>query len=142
MLFGPIVLRSCANAFDAGNRTGPSATSTTGEQASGSPDSAAFCPPRIAEELPESGKTTLVAAYRTKDKQITLCRTAAGNLYYYGEFTGRPNTGIAMPAIQTTDGFTARNGAYKYEISGDTVVITVDGRQLGREDLTRIESPS
>ncbi|WBP89277.1 hypothetical protein [Kitasatospora cathayae] len=81
-------------------------------------------------------------AYRTKDKQITLCRTAAGKLYYYGEFTGRPDTGLAMPATQTADGFIARNGAYAYEISGTTVTITLDGRQIGRENLTRVESPS
>ncbi|MFH8380906.1 hypothetical protein ACH4E7_08180 [Kitasatospora sp. NPDC018058] len=81
-------------------------------------------------------------AYRTQDKQITLCRTVAGKLYYYGEFTGRADTGVAMSATQTADGFIAYNGDYTYEISGSTVTISLDGRQLGREKLTRVDSPS
>ncbi|MGW3042739.1 hypothetical protein ACWC9T_22470 [Kitasatospora sp. NPDC001159] len=114
---------------------------TTSDQASDSP-AAASCPSRIAEELPEGGKAALVVAYRTKDKQITLCRTAAGKLYYYGEFIGRPDTGVAMPASQTPDGFVAHNGEYTYEISGSTVTVTLNGRQLGRENLSGVGSPS
>jgi len=84
----------------------------------------------------------LIRAYRTDNKQITLCRTPDDQLYYYGEFTGRPSTGIAMEAEVTQDGYVARNGPYRYTIDRGTVIVTQNGRRIGREDLTPEPSPS
>ncbi|GGP00234.1 hypothetical protein GCM10012280_68550 [Wenjunlia tyrosinilytica] len=99
------------------------------------------CPSRIEVELPYGEGAVLVKAYRTEDKQITLCRTPDDILYYYGEFTGRPETGIAMPAQETSDGFTAENTPYHYEIHGYTVTVTRNGALIGEEGLTVEPSP-
>ncbi|WP_223125756.1 hypothetical protein [Streptomyces sp. TRM68367] len=103
---------------------------------SGSP-----CPARIAKKLP-GREAALIEAYRTSNKQITLCRTEDGQLYYYGEFIGRPSTGLAMKAEETNDGYVARNDPYRYTISGDEVIITRYGSRIGREQLIPEPSPS
>ncbi|WP_406446864.1 hypothetical protein OHB14_50215 [Streptomyces sp. NBC_01613] len=84
----------------------------------------------------------MVRAYRTRNNHITLCRTNGGRLYYYGEFTGRPSTGLAMRAEETTDGYVARNGPYRYTIDGDKVIVTQNGRTIGQESLSPEPSPS
>lgn len=94
------------------------------------------CPSRIAARLPQSTNTELVAAYRTPDKQIVLCRLGSGAVYYYGEYTDRPTTGIAMAAAPTATGYVARNGAYQYEIKGDKVIVTHNGKVIGNDTLT------
>jgi hypothetical protein len=104
--------------------------------------SAMMCPDRIAEQLPDPGTADLVAAYHTKNKQIILCRTNSGTLYYYGEFIGRPETGLVMPAEETSVGYVARNGPYAYEVRGNEVIITKNGKRIGKEVLTPQPSPS
>ncbi|MFE9859739.1 hypothetical protein [Streptomyces sp. NPDC005780] len=84
----------------------------------------------------------MVAAFRTKNKQITLCRTSGGDLYYFGEFSDHREPGIAMPAEETSDGYEARNSPYSYRIEKDTVTIYQDGRRIGRESLRPEPSPS
>jgi hypothetical protein len=103
------------------------------------------CPPRISEELPDGGgssEATLVTAYRTSNKQITLCRTADGDLYYYGEFSDHREPGIGMPAEETEGGYSAENGPYRYEIHDQVVTIYKRGVQIGEETLTPEPSPS
>ncbi|MFC9308554.1 hypothetical protein ACFTWH_15160 [Streptomyces sp. NPDC057011] len=103
---------------------------------------AASCPGRIAEAIPDGDKAELVKAFRTENKQITLCRTSDGSLYYYGEFSDHREPGIAMPAEETTSGFKARNDPYSYRIDGDTVTVYRDGNRIGRETLSPEPSPS
>ncbi|MFE6891057.1 hypothetical protein [Streptomyces sp. NPDC057694] len=99
------------------------------------------CPTRIADELPSGAGAGLVEAYLTKNKQITLCRTTAGQLYYYGEFSDHRDAGIAMQASRTSDGYEADNGPYRYVIHGDLVTIYESGRQIGEETVTPEPSP-
>jgi hypothetical protein len=124
--------RGCDSVFDSGG---------------GSPDSdgttvAATCPDRIAAELPDGDGAELVQAFRTSNKQITLCRTTSGTLYYYGEFSDGREKGIVMEAEQTGEGYEARNDPYRYEIHGGVVTIYRSGAQIGEEDLTPVPSPS
>ncbi|OIJ85898.1 hypothetical protein BIV25_42385 [Streptomyces sp. MUSC 14] len=100
------------------------------------------CPDRIAAELPDGDGAELVKAFRTKNKQITLCRTAAGSLYYYGEFSDGREKGIAMRANTTSSGYEARNGEYRYVIHDGVVTVYESGRQIGEEQLTPEPSPS
>ncbi|MFE2559261.1 zinc finger Ran-binding domain-containing protein [Streptomyces sp. NPDC059352] len=102
----------------------------------------AACPSRIASALPSGKGASLVEAFHTKDHQITLCRTKAGKLYYYGEFRDQREAGIAMPAKKTSDGYEANNSPYRYVISGGTVTIYKSGSRLDREELTPEPSPS
>ncbi|MEB3962512.1 hypothetical protein OKJ48_19965 [Streptomyces kunmingensis] len=102
---------------------------------------AASCPARIAEELPSGDGAELVRAYRTGNKQITLCRTAAGKLYYYGEFSDHREDGIAMAAERTKDGYKASNPPYRYEIHDGVVTIYESGRRIGQETVTPEPSP-
>ncbi|WP_353945365.1 zinc finger protein [Streptomyces sp. HUAS MG91] len=102
---------------------------------------AAACPTRIADELPSGGGAELVEAYRTENKQITLCRTTAGELYYYGEFSDHREAGIAMRATTTSDGYEASNDPYRYVIHGDLVTIYKSDAQIGEETVTPEPSP-
>ncbi|MFJ4801187.1 zinc finger protein [Streptomyces murinus] len=134
LCFGPKALNGCMSALDSSLEAGRNPTAgPTGPS----------CPSRIAKKLPGAGgKATLVRAYRTSNKQITLCRTDDDRLYYYGEFIGRPSTGLAMEAEQTDDGYVARNNPYRYTIHDGEVVITRDGSTIGRERLVPEPSPS
>ncbi|MET9732512.1 hypothetical protein ABZZ79_18245 [Streptomyces sp. NPDC006458] len=103
---------------------------------------ATACPERIAAELPDGSGAELVEAFRTGNKQITLCRTGSGSLYYYGEFSDGREKGIAMKAERTGSGYVAHNGPYRYEIHDGVVTVYQSGRQIGEEDLTEEPSPS
>ncbi|MFI2190671.1 hypothetical protein [Streptomyces sioyaensis] len=134
MLFlGPKLLSGCGSIFDSATTPDPSSTTAS--------PSGPSCPSRIAAKLPDGEGATLVRAYRTHNKQIMLCRTPGQHLYYYGEFTGRSDTGITMRAKQTSDGYIAWNKPYRYEISGDTVTVTENGRRIGKEHLQRVANP-
>ncbi|MEE1772740.1 hypothetical protein PUR34_32440 [Streptomyces sp. JV185] len=108
----------------------------------GTSSTAAPCPGRIAGAIPSGDGSELVTAFRTKNKQITLCRTSGGDLYYFGEFSDHREPGIAMPAEETSDGYEARNSPYSYRIKKDTVTIYQNGRRIGRESLRPEPSPS
>ncbi|MGA5196655.1 hypothetical protein [Streptomyces exfoliatus] len=113
----------------------PKPTATAG------PTSAA-CPSRIASTLPSGKGSTLVEAFRTQDHRITLCRTKAGKLYYYGEFRDGREAGIAMPAKKTSSGYEANNSPYRYVISDGAVSIYKSGSRIGHEELSPEPSPS
>lgn len=113
-----------------------------GSGSGGTSSTAAPCPGRIAKAIPSGHGAELVTAFRTKNKQITLCRTSGGSLYYFGEFSDHREPGIAMPAKKTSDGYEARNGPYSYRIDGDTVTIYQNGNRIGRENLSPEPSPS
>lgn len=100
------------------------------------------CPERIAAQLPGGTGAELVEAFRTENKQITLCRTASGSLYYFGEFSDGREKGIAMKAEETGDGYTARNDPYRYEVHDGVVTIYRSGGRIGEENLTPEPSPS
>jgi hypothetical protein len=123
--------KGCDGAFDSSESGGTDGTTVAGT-----------CPPRIAAELPDGDGAELVEAFRTSNKQITLCRTTSGTLYYYGEFSDGREAGIVMEAEQTSEGYEARNGPYRYEIHGKVVTIFQSGRQIGEEDLTPEPSPT
>lgn len=140
--FGVVVLlillsvfaKGCDGAFDSDGSSDSDGTNGT--------TVAESCPSRIADELPDGEGAELVEAFRTSNKQITLCRTTSGSLYYYGEFSDRREKGIAMEAERTSDGYEARNGPYRYDIHDGVVTIYQSGRQIGEEDLTPEPSPS
>ncbi|MGW1771011.1 zinc finger Ran-binding domain-containing protein [Streptomyces sp. NPDC002104] len=106
-----------------------------------SPRSAGTCPGRIADSLPDGAGASLETAFRTGNKQITLCLTTGGKLYYFGEFSDRREPGIAMPAVRTAKGYTARNDPYRYEIHDGVVTIYRSGNRIGEESLTPEPSP-
>ncbi|MER5221052.1 zinc finger protein [Streptomyces flaveus] len=128
-----MLAKGCENAFDS----------------DGSPDdgstpagTAPACPGRIAAELPEGDGAELVEAFRTSNKQITLCRTTDGSLYYFGEFSDQREQGIAMNAEETSDGYEAYNDPYRYVIHDGVVTIYNADTQIGEEKLTPEPSPS
>ncbi|MFJ4713974.1 hypothetical protein [Streptomyces sp. NPDC088785] len=105
------------------------------------PAATGACPARVADALSSGGGAELVDAYRTENKQITLCRTTAGALYYYGEFSDHREAGIAMRATRTSDGYEATNGPYRYVVHGDLVTIYQSGEKIGEETVTPDPSP-
>ncbi|MFC8726868.1 hypothetical protein [Streptomyces bacillaris] len=100
------------------------------------------CPDRIARAIPSGKGAVLVEAFRTKNKQITMCRTAADDLYYYGEFSDQREPGIAMRASKEPGGYEARNDPYSYRIKDGVVTIYRNGSRIGREELSPEPSPS
>ncbi|MFG2723240.1 zinc finger protein [Streptomyces sp. NPDC048416] len=122
----------CKSLFDHG-----SASAKPSSSASGSP-----CPSRIAGALPSGDGARLVEAFVTQNKQITLCRTTAGNLYYFGEFSDHREPGIAMPAKKTDSGYEATNAPYRYVIHDGVVTIYESGSRIGQEKVTAEPSPS
>ncbi|NUK32782.1 hypothetical protein HRW12_03130 [Streptomyces lunaelactis] len=123
----------CRNALDSADGDGDGSTPA----ATSDP-----CPGRIAAEIPQGDGAELAEAFRTGNKQITLCRTTAGKLYYFGEFSDRREKGIVMGAEETADGYEARNGPYRYVIHSGVVTIYESGSQIGEEDVTPEPSPS
>ncbi|MFF5298672.1 hypothetical protein ACFY5F_04860 [Streptomyces sp. NPDC013161] len=135
LVLGIVVLfgaKSCIGAIQ--SHSGPS-------DDSGKSPSAASCPTRIADELPSGDGAELVKAFRTSNKQITLCRTTAGELYYFGEFSDHREAGIAMHAKQTSDGYEATNSPYRYVIHDGVVTIYRSGTRIGQEELEDEPSP-
>jgi hypothetical protein len=136
---------AAGSVFAVGAPTQPSAATTTTAshtQPATHQSSSSSCPDRIAGKLPSSGSAVLVAAYLSANKQVVICRADSGQLYYYGQYTDRPDTGLVMEATPTSDGYLARNGAYSYEIRGSAVVVTHNGQQILQEDLQPDPSPS
>ncbi|WP_309050922.1 hypothetical protein [Streptomyces sp.] len=102
---------------------------------------AAPCPSRVAEALPKGEGAELVDAFHTEDHRITLCATASGQLYYFGEFRDGREPGIAMKARRTSEGYEATNSPYRYVIRDGTVSIYKSGSRIGREEVTPVPSP-
>ncbi|MEV6025038.1 hypothetical protein [Streptomyces sp. NPDC052036] len=125
--------RGCGNLFESGASPTPDSSAATSSTA---------CPGRIAGQLPRGDGAVLVAAFHTAHHQITLCRTRAGSLYYFGEFLDRRAKGIAMKAERTSDGYEARNGVYRYEIHDGVVTVYRSGTQIDEEHVTPEPSPS
>lgn len=141
--------KSCVNAMSSSDNTSgssyPTGATVTTSTPAGTPTasgSAAPCPARIAANLPSGAGSQLVKAFRTTNKQITLCLTRDGRLYYFGEFSDRREPGIAMPARTTSGGYEANNPPYRYVIQGNIVTVYNSGTQVGREELTILPSPS
>ncbi len=116
-------------------------SASTPDDSGSGPGATASCPERIADELPSGEGAELVEAFRTANKQITLCRTTAGELYYFGEFSDQREPGIAMPAERTSDGYEATNAPYRYDIHDGVVTIYQSGTRIGQEELTEEPTP-
>ncbi|MDK1472641.1 hypothetical protein QNO07_04240 [Streptomyces sp. 549] len=129
-----VVGRSCVSALD-GSTSGPPDGSAT------RPSTSATCPLRVADALPSGDGAELVEAFRTRNKQITLCRTSGGKLYYFGEFSDRREPGIAMPAKRISGGYEAHNPPYRYDIRDSVVTIYKSGARIGQEELSPEPSP-
>ncbi|GGN73306.1 hypothetical protein GCM10011579_051320 [Streptomyces albiflavescens] len=127
-----LLAKGCAGAFSSGGSSPDPETS----------QNTSSCPERIASALPSGDGAELVEAFRTKNKQITLCRTGGGDLYYFGEFSDHREKGIAMSAEKTSEGYEAHNGPYRYRIHDGVVTIYQNARRIGQEDLTPEPSPS
>lgn len=136
LFIGALILgavQSCVGVFDSDSDT-PDDSATSG-------GAVASCPTRIADELPSGDGAELIDAFRTRNKQITLCRTKAGKLYYFGEFSDQREPGIAMPAERTNDGYRAKNPPYRYDIHDGVVTIYKSGTRIGQEGLIPEPSP-
>jgi hypothetical protein len=120
---------------------GGSSSSAAPAPTSSTDAASATCPDRIAEKIPQGTGARLVQAFVTSNKEIVLCRTEGGQLYYFGDFTDDPNSSIVIPARSSAGGFTADNGPYRYVIADGYVTIYQNGNQIGREQLTR-ETPN
>jgi hypothetical protein len=107
----------------------------------GTESPAAACPSEVAQWLPDGGSgATMEVAYTTPLHVITLCRTAAGQLYYDGQIQGQPvnsDTHISIPATATATGYVADNNSWRYEINGAEVIITNGGVEQKRYPLSR-----
>ncbi|ASU84190.1 hypothetical protein CDO52_16575 [Nocardiopsis gilva YIM 90087] len=110
------------------------------ERASSAPDES-DCPARIARLFPQPEEGTLVEAFMSADKLITLCRTESGRLFYYGEYYAEPESGTLVPAEVTDNGYVAESGPFRYEISGDEVVVFRNGEELSRDMLMPLTEP-
>lgn len=104
-------------------------------------DTPEACPAHVADKLPSGGGAELVKSFRTNNKQITLCRTGAGKLYYFGQFSDKREPGVAMHAKQTSKGYEASNPPYRYDIHDGVVTIYKSGTRIGQEELTEESSP-
>ncbi|MFC4561915.1 hypothetical protein ACFO4E_08615 [Nocardiopsis mangrovi] len=140
-LLGSFLLYSCVAAVQ--DDTPPPANSVLPPGSAGGlpglPDGS--CPQRLAERLPETD-ASLVEAFQTADKQITICETESGVLYYFGEFTDREDPGVMVPAEQTADGYEASNDEYVYEITESEVTVRHNGTPIAREDLLPLPNPA
>lgn len=118
---------------------GPGTSTNTEVDANAS--STTPCPSAAAQWLPDGGNdAVLEVAYTTPRFTITLCRSAAGDLFYDGQVTGEApssKTHISLPATTTANGYVAHNGGYKYETTGQEVIVTRDNVELSRQPLTR-----
>lgn len=128
-----IVLIYAAGSGSVGNGATP------GEAVPQAP-TAAPCPSEAARWLPGGGAdATLLARYTTPKHVVTVCRLASGQIYYDGQVSGasvNSDTHISLLAQESPGGFTARNGAYTYQITGNEVIVTKNGAVLNRWPLT------
>ncbi|MGW0661046.1 hypothetical protein [Streptodolium elevatio] len=131
---------SSDNSYATGGATRTAMSGSAAPRATSS--GGAPCPARIAGRLPSGSGAQLVKAFRTANKQITLCLTREGKLFYFGEFSDQREPGIAMPAQATGGGYEASNPPYRYVIHGNVVTVYNAGTQVGEETLTPLPSPS
>lgn len=100
------------------------------------------CPAEVARWLPGSGDdAVLVAQYRTDRHLVTLCRDRTGQLHYDGQVSGaevNSENHISLDAVQTANGFTARNKTYLYEINGLELTLKNNGKLISQWRLTRV----
>ncbi|WP_434439476.1 hypothetical protein [Lentzea sp. E54] len=99
----------------------------------------AACPAAVTQFLPGGGYgATLVTAGQTNKHVITVCRTAAGALYYDGQVKGMPadaTNHIMLAATATPTGCVAHNAPYRYEINGGRIIVTKAGSVIMEETL-------
>jgi hypothetical protein len=99
------------------------------------------CPTAAARWLQNGGQgAVLVAGYTTTQHVITVCRDAAGQLYYDGQQKGvavTSDTHISIPAQATSTGFEATNLGYLYQITASEVIVSKSGKVLKRWPATR-----
>ncbi|CAL9610854.1 hypothetical protein SUDANB121_05649 [Nocardiopsis dassonvillei] len=113
-----------------------------GDEAPSGPAAQRPCPERVAALIPGSAGGPLVESYETARHRIVLCADGAGGLHYFGEFLDGTGEPILVPARREGDGYTARSGETRYEISGGQVaVIGPDGTELARHDLVEADPP-
>lgn len=128
VIFGPSL------ADQIGKISLPSGTSSAGGTSAG-----VACPYAAAQFLPGGGAgATLVKARQTTKHFITVCSTATGALFYDGQVKGKPADGtnhISLPATATASGCVARNLGYVYEVTGERVVVTSNGKVVLDEAL-------
>ncbi|MGW0516129.1 zinc finger Ran-binding domain-containing protein [Crossiella sp. NPDC003009] len=108
-------------------------------ETSGVGRTATSCPTEVARWLPGNGDgAELVARHDTGKHVVTICLDSAGSYRYDGQLKGRPVTSdnhISLPAERTPTGFTAVNGEYRYEISGQALTISRKGKVLSHLPL-------
>lgn len=97
------------------------------------------CPAAVTQFLPGGGSgATLVTAGQTNKHLITVCRTAAGALYYDGQVKGMPadaTNHIMLAATATATGCVAHNSSFRYEIDGQRIIVRNAGAVIMDEVL-------
>ncbi|RSN35506.1 hypothetical protein DL990_04715 [Amycolatopsis sp. WAC 01416] len=115
------------------SRSGDGSSASNGLRAQeGSP-----CPAEVARFLP-GGEGVLKVRLQTDRHLVTVCETADGRLFYDGQGKGKPVTDehhLQIPAQRTVDGYTARRGAYTYEIKPNRLVV-VRGEEVLSDSAT------
>jgi hypothetical protein len=98
------------------------------------------CPTAVAKWLPASA--TLIAQYETDEHQVTLCQeSSSGQVWYDGQVKGaavNQNTHISLRATRTSNGYTAVNKNYVYEVTGTQLVVTISGKRQPAKHLTKV----
>ena len=86
------------------------------------------CPSHVAATIPDGNGSTLIAAYQTTDYYVTLCQTTSGEDYYFGENKQDSSLRITLPAHDDNGTYTATNKGYAYQVDGQDLVVTHDGK--------------
>ncbi|WP_153534153.1 hypothetical protein [Actinomadura macrotermitis] len=102
-----------------------------GEHLRTNPAPAGTCPAKVARSISGDGPVNLVAAYRTSQHDVIICRTGTSRFYYHGEVTGNPGSAMDLPARKTAKGYLAVNGSYTYEVRGRRIIVSRSGQVIG-----------
>ncbi|WNI16102.1 hypothetical protein [Actinacidiphila sp. ITFR-21] len=108
--------------------------------AAGAPAAPAPCPAAADAGLPADQRShaVLVHHYTTALHDITLCRTAYGNVYYHGVWRDPAKKGaVTLPATALPGGgWEAANGPYRYIVERGWVTVAHTGRPTKRYRIT------
>lgn len=114
--------------------------SNSGQQpssgASVSTSSATPCPSDVAGTIPDGDGSKLIEADQTSGFYVTLCSTAAGDIYYYGADKTNSSQQITLPAERDGDTYTATNNGYEYQVTSQDLIVSQDGQTLLDQPLS------
>lgn len=99
---------------------------------------ASACPSDVAATIPDGDGSTLINAYQTTGFYVTLCQTASGDDYYFGESKQDSSEQITLPAEDDGGTYTATNNGYTYQVDGQDLTVTDNGQTLIDQSLAPV----